>query len=111
MTTTLDYKNQLIHLDKTDPVVVYNTLIHKGTLMTDSELIAKITNTAIIPFIERHDDEWDVDYVYDAWETVYFLFMKHRPELKEIDTEKKKKRRKQELEKQLLQIQKELTNL
>lgn len=85
--------------------------------MTDSELIAEITNTAIIPFIERHDDddEWDVDYVYDSWETVYFLFMEHRPELKEIiNTEKKKEeknRRKQELEKQLLQIQKELLQI
>ena len=85
--------------------------------MTDSELIAEIVKTAITPFLEVldiEDDVWDVDAVFESWETVYFLFMKHRPELKEILTvrmSKKKNRRKQELEEQLLRIQTELERL
>ena len=86
------------------------------TEMTDSELLAEIVKTAIIPFIETFDDdgEWDVDAVFESWETVYFLFMEHRPELKEIETvrmKEEKNRRKQELEEQLLRIQTELKNL
>lgn len=81
--------------------------------MADSELIAEITKTAIIPFLEQsvEDDVWDVHTVFEPWETVYFLFMKHRPELKEIETERmkaEKNRRKQELEEQLLRIQTEI---
>ena len=85
--------------------------------MTDSELLAEIVKTAIIPFLEEldiEDDVWDVDTVFESWETVYFLFMEHRPELKEILTErmnKEKNRKKQELEEQLLRIQTELKNL
>ena len=85
--------------------------------MTDSELLAEIVKTAIIPFLEEldiEDDVWDVDAVFESWETVYFLFMKHRPELKEILTvrmNKEKNRRKQELEEQLLRIQTELESL
>ena len=84
--------------------------------MTDSELLAEIVKTAIIPFIETLDDdgEWDVEAVFESWETVYSLFMKHRPELKEIETvrmKEEKNRRKQELEEQLLRIQTELKNL
>jgi len=85
--------------------------------MTDSELLAEIVKTAIIPFLEEldiEDDVWDVDTVFESWETVYFLFMEHRPELKEIVTErmnKEKNRKKQELEEQLLRIQTELKNL
>jgi len=81
--------------------------------MTDSELIAEITNTAIIPFIKELDEDgvWDVDTVFESWETVYFLFMKHRPELKEYERMKAKNRRKQELEEQLLKIQTELKSL
>lgn len=88
--------------------------------MTDSELIAEITNTAIIPFIKELDEDgvWDVDTVFESWETVYFLFMKHRPELKEYEHEtvrmkerNRRNRRKQKLEEQLLKIQTELKSL
>jgi len=85
--------------------------------MTDSELLAEIVKTAIIPFLEEldiEDDVWDVDTVFESWETVYSLFMKHRPELKEIETvrmKEEKNRKKQELEEQLLRIQTELKNL
>ncbi len=82
--------------------------------MTDSELIAEIVKTAITPFLEVldiEDDVWDVDAVFESWETVYFLFMKHRPELKEERMSKEKNRRKQELEEQLLRIQTELESL
>ena len=87
------------------------------TVKTDSELLAEIVKTAIIPFLEEldiEDDVWDVDTVFESWETVYFLFMKHRPELKEIVTvrmEEEKNRKKQELEEQLHRIQTELKNL
>jgi hypothetical protein len=85
--------------------------------MTDSELIAEITKTAIIPFLEQFVENgawYDVDTVFKSWETVYFLFMKHRPELKEIETKRmkaEKNRREQELEEQLLRIQTELKSL
>jgi len=85
--------------------------------MTDSELLAEIVKTAIIPFIEELSDinTWDLDAAYDAWDTVHTLFMSHRQELiKEIKDERmkeEKNRKKQELEKQLLQIQTELKNL
>ena len=82
--------------------------------MTDSELIAEIAKTAIIPFLgvlDIEDDVWDEETVFESWETVYNLFMEHRPELKEIETVRKKNRRKQELEEQLLKIQTELKNL
>ncbi len=81
--------------------------------MTDFELIAEITNTAIIPFIKELDEDgvWDVDTVFESWETVYFLFMEHRPELKEYEHETVRMKRKQELEEQLLKIQTELKSL
>ena len=84
--------------------------------MTDSELLAEIVKTAIIPFIEEldEDDVWEVDTVFESWETVYLLFMEHLPELKELKEariNKEKNRRKQELEEQLLKIQTELESL
>ena len=60
--------------------------------MTDSELIAEIAKTAITPYMGELSSGytyWDADDAYNAWVTVYNLFVEHRPEfIKEEMTDK-----------------------